>query len=77
MKELATALELNASSYRTIARWEKRLHEKGEDVNNDLQSGRLVFEFTDVNCELLKLLSIMGTIERIMHNCLKMRKVAQ
>ncbi|CAF1259060.1 unnamed protein product [Rotaria sordida] len=52
MKELATALELNASSYRTIARWEKRLHEKGEDVNNDLQSGRLVFEFTDVNCEL-------------------------
>ncbi|CAF1218446.1 unnamed protein product [Rotaria sordida] len=54
MKELATALELNASSYRTIARWEKRLHEKGEDVNNDLQSGRLVFEFTDVNCELVR-----------------------
>ena len=53
-KELTTTLGPNIPSSCTVARWESRFHEEREDVNADLRSGRLVYELTDENIELVR-----------------------
>ena len=91
-EELATTSGPDASAYRTVAKWVELFREGREDVNDDLRSGRPVFELTDENIELVRQVITNdphstyddiiaetflshGTIERIIHGHLKLRKV--
>ncbi|CAF1534414.1 unnamed protein product, partial [Rotaria sordida] len=53
-EELATTVGPYAPLYPTVARWAKHFHEGKEDINDEPRSGRLIFEFTDANIELVR-----------------------
>ncbi|CAF1360549.1 unnamed protein product [Didymodactylos carnosus] len=88
-EELTTALGPDAPAYSTVAKWAKRFRKGREDVNDDFRSGRPISVLTDENIEqvieddphstyddIIAETSLShGTIEWIIHDCLKMRKV--
>ena len=80
----------SAPSYTTVTRWAKRFRQGTEDVNDHPRSASPVSEFTVENIELLRQVisnelrstyheiipeTPFSTIERSIHNCLKMKKV--
>ncbi|CAF1309521.1 unnamed protein product [Rotaria sp. Silwood1] len=85
--ELATALGPNAPSYTTSARWAKCFREGREDLNDDPPVSELTAESIELVRQVINndphstyddiiaesSLSC-DTIERIIHNCLTMKK---
>ena len=81
----------NTPSYTTVTKWTKRFRQGRENVNDHLRSPSLPFPFTAENIQLLrqvisndphstyKIIADTSlshrTVEQIIHDCLKMKKV--